>query len=69
MKKRKSAGIAPPVPLLLTIPEVAARLNIGRTKVYTLIKQDGLPVVKLGAVTRVPLASLQRWLEQREQAS
>jgi excisionase family DNA binding protein len=53
-------------PQLLTIPEVARILNVGRTKVYGLIKTDGLPAVKVGDVTRVLVTSLQCWIEQRE---
>ena len=53
-------------PLLLTIPEVAALLRLGRTKVYDLIANDGLPFVKLGTATRVSVISLQKWVEQRE---
>ncbi len=56
-------------PQLLTIPEVCKILNVGRTKVYGLIKTDGLPVVRVGDVSRVSVASLQRWIEQHEQAS
>jgi excisionase family DNA binding protein len=53
-------------PLLFTIPEVAVSLGLGRTKVYDLIANDGLPFVKLGTAMRVPVASLQKWVEQRE---
>ena len=56
-------------PLLLTIPEVAALLRLGRTKVYDLIANDGLPFVKLGTATRVSVISLQKWVEQREKLS
>jgi excisionase family DNA binding protein len=73
MRKRQSEdqqSLQPIVqPLLLSIPEVARILSIGRTKVYDLIKREGLPVVRLGDATRVSVASLQRWIEQREQAS
>lgn len=71
MRKRQTqAALRPVVPLqLLTIPEVARVLNIGRTKVYGLIKTDGLPVVRVGEATRVSVTSLQRWIEQREHAS
>ena len=55
------------LPHMLTISEVAAVLKIGRTKVYELIKHEGLPVVQFGDLKRVPLANLQHWLEQREQ--
>jgi predicted DNA-binding transcriptional regulator AlpA len=30
-------------PLLLSIPDVAATLGLGRTKVYELIAEEGLP--------------------------
>jgi excisionase family DNA binding protein len=53
-------------PLLLTIPEVAASLGLGRTKVYDLIAHDGLPFVKLGTAMRVSIDSLKQWIEQRE---
>ena len=53
-------------PLLLTIPDVARRLGLGRTKVYELIATEGLPVVRFGRAVRVSVNSLQRWVEQRE---
>ena len=53
-------------PLLLTVPQVAFALGLGRTKVYELIANEGLPCVKFGTARRVPLISLQRWIEQRE---
>jgi excisionase family DNA binding protein len=53
-------------PLLLTIPQVAAVLNLGRTKVYELIDREQLPVVRFGRAVRVSLVALQTWLEQRE---
>ncbi|HLI07065.1 MAG TPA: helix-turn-helix domain-containing protein [Ktedonobacteraceae bacterium] len=56
-------------PLLLAVPQVAASLGLGRTKVYELIATEGLPVVKFGTATRIPLASLQKWVERREKQS
>jgi excisionase family DNA binding protein len=54
-------------PQMLTIPEVAAVLKIGRTKVYDLINHEGLPVAQFGDLKRVPVAKLQKWLNEREQ--
>jgi excisionase family DNA binding protein len=54
-------------PLLLSIPDVAASLGLGRSKVYELIAKEGLPVVRFGRSVRVSVASLQKWVEQREQ--
>jgi excisionase family DNA binding protein len=52
---------------MLTISEVAAVLKLGRTKVYDLIKHEGLPVAQFGDLKRVPVAKLQKWLEERQQ--
>jgi DNA binding domain, excisionase family len=55
--------------LLLTIPEVAKALSLGRTKVYELIWKEDLPVLKFGRAVRVSKEELQRWLEMRSQNS
>jgi len=52
---------------LLTISQAAKLLSLGRTKVYELIATEGLPVVRFGRAKRVSVASLQRWIESREQ--
>jgi excisionase family DNA binding protein len=54
--------------MYLSIAEVATMLSLGRTKVYDLIKHEGLPTIQFGDVKRVPVAKLQRWLEARESA-
>ena len=54
-------------PLLLSIPDVATALGLGRSKVYELIAQEGLPIIRFGRSVRVSAASLQKWVEQREQ--
>ncbi|MFL5664681.1 MAG: helix-turn-helix domain-containing protein [Ktedonobacteraceae bacterium] len=54
------------LPLLLSVPEVAKILGLGRTKVYELIASEGLPVVRFGRAVRVSVVSLQQWIEQRE---
>ena len=56
-----------PQPLLLDIPQVCRMLGLGRTKIYALIKGEGLPVVRFGRAVRVSPTSLQKWLAQREQ--
>jgi excisionase family DNA binding protein len=52
-------------PLLLTIPQVGAMLGLGHSKVYDLIRQEGLPTVKFGTATRVPAEELKQWVKQR----
>ncbi len=48
-------NVTPPADVqpLLTIPEVAAILNVGRTTVYGFIRHDGLPAVTLGGRGRL----------------
>jgi excisionase family DNA binding protein len=58
-----------PFQLLLTIPQVANALNLGRTKVYELIWKENLPVQKFGRAVRVSKEDLQRWLDERNQNS
>ena len=56
-------------PLLLTVTQVAKTLGLSRTKVYALIATEGLPVVRFGRAVRVSPASLQQWVQRREQVS
>jgi excisionase family DNA binding protein len=56
-----------PQPLLLNIPQVMKLLGLSRSKVYNLIKAEGLPVVRFGRSVRISPASLQQWLAAREQ--
>jgi excisionase family DNA binding protein len=52
-------------PLLLTIPQVATMLGLGRSKVYDLIREEGLPTAKFGTAIRVPAEELKQWVKQR----
>lgn len=65
--KKRTQTMPPLEPLLLTIPQVAAMLELGRTKVYDLIEREGLPSIKLGTARRVPVKALQAWLAQRQE--
>ena len=63
--KKRARTLLPVEPLLLTIPQVAAMLGLGRTKVYDLIDPEGLPTVKLGTARRIPRQGLETWLTRR----
>ena len=56
-----------PQRLLLRIPEVAETLGIGRTKIYEMIATGELPTVRVGRAVRIPVSTLQKWVEEREQ--
>lgn len=42
------------VPELLTVPDVMARLKVGRTKVYDLIRTHRLVSIKVDGCRRIP---------------
>jgi excisionase family DNA binding protein len=52
---------------LLSIPDVMRKLKLGRDIVYKLIREEGLPTVKLGSRRKVLPSSLAAWVKQREQ--
>ena len=56
------------VPVVLTVPEAAAVLRIGRTAAYELTKlyrdsqgAEGIPVIEAGGSLRVPTARFEEW--------
>jgi excisionase family DNA binding protein len=50
---------------LLTVPEVMARLKIGRTAVYDLIRTRRLPSLTIGRSRRIPADGLRAFLASR----
>ena len=50
-------------PLLLTIPEAAALLGVGRTTAYQLISAGELEVVHVGRCARVPAGAVADFVE------
>jgi excisionase family DNA binding protein len=68
-EKRIERGVvriaAEVAPLLLTIPQAAAVLAVGRTTVYELIGAGDLEAVHIGRSVRVPIAELQAFVERQ----
>ena len=52
-------------PILLTVPEAARRLSIGRTLTYELIAAGELPSVHLGRAIRIPARALDEFVARR----
>jgi excisionase family DNA binding protein len=48
---------------LLTVPEVAERLNTGERMARRLIAERRVPTVKIGRHVRVRAADLEQWIE------
>jgi excisionase family DNA binding protein len=50
--------------LLLTVQETAERLNISAGSVYRRIMSGEIPSIKIGALRRIPVHQLERYLDQ-----
>jgi excisionase family DNA binding protein len=50
---------------LMTVPELAARLNVSRAFTYVLLSEHGLPRVKLGRTVRFRWEDVEVWLKDR----
>ncbi len=50
--------------MLLTVPEAAERLGVGRSFLYNVIQRGELVTVKLGRARRVPVAELNHYVER-----
>ena len=53
----------PDVRILLTVPEAANRLSIGRSKLYELVSEGQLATVKIGRAVRVPAREVERFAD------
>lgn len=54
--------------LLISVPEMAARLGISRAGAYCLAhSSDGPRIVRLGRRYLVPVAELERWINEKMQ--
>ena len=52
-----------PIKLAYSIPEAAAAISIGRSKIYALIAEGRIETRKIGKRTVIPAASLATLLE------
>jgi excisionase family DNA binding protein len=50
---------------LLTVPDVMARLKLGRSKVYDLIRSKRLVSITEGRARRIPEVSVQAYIRAR----
>lgn len=52
---------------LLRPEQVGQILGVGRTKLYSMLRQGELPVVRIGRLVRIPRAALDSWIAERTQ--
>jgi len=55
--------------LLLTVPEAARVLRIGRNLAYDLVARGEIPAVRFGRAIRVPRTALERLIEAAADAT
>jgi excisionase family DNA binding protein len=60
---------ASPRRIVLTVPEVAAELQIPASTVYDLIRRGEIPSVRVGRRIRVPKRRLEDWINGRHEAA
>ena len=53
------------LPLMLSVPEVAAVLGISRAGAYELVRSDGFPALKIGSRIVVPKDKLIAWVDEK----
>jgi excisionase family DNA binding protein len=63
------AGRPVVAPMLLTIPEAARVLSVGRTTMYALIDAGAIEVVHIGRCIRVPIEAIRLFVEERRAES
>ncbi|WP_317349832.1 helix-turn-helix domain-containing protein [Pusillibacter faecalis] len=52
------------LPLMLSVPEMAAALGISRAGAYELARSEGFPALRIGNRIVIPKDSLQKWVNQ-----
>ena len=50
------------VPVIMTVPELAAFLGIGRTQAYALARSNQLDTIRIGKNIRIPRHAVLRFL-------
>lgn len=51
------------------VPEVQQILNMGRTKVYELIRSGVIPSVDIDGNIRIPVEALEKWIKRKVESS
>ena len=52
------------LPIMLSVPQLAAVLNISRSSAYALVRSEGFPALKIGSRIVVPKDKLLCWINE-----
>ena len=53
------------LPLMLSVPEMAAALGISRAGAYELARSEGFPALRIGNRIVIPKGKLQEWVDKQ----
>ena len=53
------------LPLMLSVPQVADVLGIGRTNAYELVKEKDFPSLKIGSRIVIPRDKFIQWIDEK----
>ena len=53
------------LPLMLSVPEMAAALGISRAGAYELARSEGCPALRIGTRIVIPKDKLQEWVDKQ----
>lgn len=53
------------LPLMLSVPQVADVLGIGRASAYELVRSEGFPTLTIGKRIVIPKDKFIRWIEEK----
>ncbi len=65
MQQQPSSIPTPEPNKLMTIKETMLKLRVGRSKLYRMIKNEGLPVFRSERYVRIPSDLLDQWIRER----
>lgn len=52
------------LPLMLSVPEMAAALGISRAGAYELVRSEGFPALRIGTRIVIPKDELRKWIKR-----
>ncbi len=54
-------------PITVRVRDACRMTGIGRSKLYLLIEEGEIEIIKVGSMTLIPVASLEAFLERRKE--